>query len=175
MLALNLLPWREQSRKNAIRRLQGLLLGVGLLAALIVWVADQLGRQVQQRQIREHASLHQAIEHLDAQLAQIAQHKLEQEQVEQRLQALEHLQGKRLLLVELLENLANAVPQGVYLTEVTRQDRHLQIHGLARSGSLLAHLLRNLSAALGEAEMQQMKAVDKGEAFELSVTLKGAS
>ncbi|WP_422418002.1 PilN domain-containing protein [Pseudomonas sp. GZD-222] len=171
MPALNLLPWREQSRHVGIRRLQGLLLGVGLLAVLIVWVADQLGRQVQQRQMRERTSIHQAIERLDAQLAQVAQLKVEQEQVEHRLQALGHLQGKQLFLLELFESLERAVPQGVYLTAVTREGMHLHIHGLARSGSLVAQLLRNLSSALGEAEMQQMKAVDEGEAFELSVTM----
>jgi type IV pilus assembly protein PilN len=175
MLALNLLPWREQRRQTGIRRLQGLLLGVGVLAALIVWMTDQLGRQVQQRQMREHASIHQAIERLDAQLAQVAQHKVEQAQVERRLQALEHLQGKRSLLVDLFESLERAVPQGVYLTAVTRDGMHLHIHGLARSGSLVAQLLRNLSSVLGEAEMQQMKAVDEGEAFELNVTMRDVS
>lgn len=175
MPALNLLPWRERSRQAGIRRLQGVLLGVGLLAALTIWLTDHLGRQAQQRQILENASIRQAIERLDARLVQVAQYKVEQEQAQHKLQALEHLQGKRLFLVELFENLERAVPQGVYLTTVTRQGMQLHIQGLARSGSLVAQLLRNLSSGLGVAEMQQMKAVDEGEAFELSVTMRAAS
>ncbi|MGH8380483.1 PilN domain-containing protein [Pseudomonas sp.] len=173
MPGLNLLPWREQQRQAGIRRLQGLLLGVGLMAALITWLTDYLGRQVQHRQMLESASTRQAIERFDAQLTQLSQHTVEQEQIQHRLQALEYLQGKRLFLVDLLVQLERAVPQGVYLTAVTREGTRLHIHGLARSGSLVAQLLRNLSSALGEADMQQMKAVDEGEAFELSVALRG--
>ena len=175
MPELNLLPWREQRRQARIRRLQGLLLGVGLLAALITWGADYLARQAQHRQELENASIGQAVDHFDAQLTQISQHKVEREQVQHRLQALEALQGRRWFLVDLFEQLESAVPEGVYLTAVTRQGAHLHIHGLARSGSLVAQLLRNLSSALGEAELQQMKAVDEGEAFELSVTMRAAS
>jgi type IV pilus assembly protein PilN len=172
MPALNLLPWREQRRQAGVRHLQGLLLGVGLLAALITWVTDHLGRQAQHRQMLENASIRQAVERFDAQLTQLSQHKIEREQVQHRLQALEALQGRRLFLVDLLEQLERAVPHGVYLTAVTRQGTHLHLHGVARSSSLVAQLLRNLSSALGEAELQQMKAVDEGEAFELSVAMR---
>jgi type IV pilus assembly protein PilN len=172
MPELNLLPWREQRRQAGLRRLQGLLLGIGLLAALITWVADHLGQQVQRRQAHAYASIRQAVDHSDAQLAQISQLKVERQQVQRSVQALEHLQGKRWMLADLFEQLERAVPEGVYLTTVTRQGTDLQVHGLARSGSLVAQLLRNLSSALGVAEMRQMKAVDEGEAFELSVTMR---
>ncbi|MEG0861780.1 MAG: PilN domain-containing protein [Pseudomonas sp.] len=172
MPELNLLPWREQRRQAGVRHLQGLVLGVCLLAALITWVTDHLGRQAQQRQMLENAAIQQAVDHFDAQLAQISRHKGEREQVQHRLQTLESLQGRRLFLVDLFEQLERAVPQGVHLTAVSRQGSQLHIHGLARSGSLVAQLLRNLSSALGEAEMQQMKAVDEGEAFELSVAMR---
>lgn len=172
MPELNLLPWREQRRQAGIRRLQGLLLGVGLLAALITWVVDHLGRQAQHRQMLENALIRQNVDRFDAQLKQLSQHKVEREHVQHKLHALENLQGRRLFLIDLLEQLERAVPQGVYLTAVTRQGAHLHINGLARSSSLVAQLLRNLSSELGEAEMQQMKAVDEGEAFELSVVMR---
>lgn len=172
MPEMNLLPWREQRRQAALRRLQGRLLGVGLLAALITWMADHLGQQAQRRQTLAYASIQQGIERSDLQLARISQLKAEREQVQYNAQTLENLQDKRWLLADFLEQLERAVPEGVYLTTVTRQGTHLQVHGLARSGSLVAQLLRNLSSALGVAQMQQMKAVDEGEAFELSVALR---
>ncbi|PSS56715.1 PilN domain-containing protein [Pseudomonas sp. BBP2017] len=175
MPGLNLLPWREQRRLAGIRRLQLLLCGVGLMAVLVTVLTDYLGRQAQQRQIRENATIQQAIDSLDAQLAQLAQHEVEQQQIRGRLQALESLRGKRLFLVDLLEQLERAVPQGVQLTAATRQGARLHIHGLAHSGSLVAQLLRNLSCALGKTELQQVKAVDEGEAFELSVALRADS
>ncbi|QYX46153.1 PilN domain-containing protein [Pseudomonas tussilaginis] len=173
MPGLNLLPWREQQRNVQIRRFQVLLLGVVIVAGLITWLTDYLGRQVQHRRILEDTSIRQAIERFDAQLAQLTQHKEEQRQVQYRLQQLDDLQRRRWLLVDLLEQLERAVPPGVYLTTVTRQEARLHIHGLARSGSQVAQLLRNLSGALGEVDMQQMKAVDEGQAFELSVALRG--
>ena len=172
MPGLNLLPWRAQRHQASMRRLQGLLLGTGLLAVLIVGLTDHFLRQAQHRHLLESASIRQAIERFDVQLAQIALHKVEQEQVLQMRQALEHLQGKRHLQVDLLERLERAAPQDVYFTAVTRTGMRLDIRGLARSGSLVAQLLRNLSSAFGEADVQQMKAVDEGEAFELSVALR---
>ncbi|MDD2048040.1 PilN domain-containing protein [Pseudomonas putida] len=172
---MNLLPWREQKLQAGIRRMQLALLGVGLMAVLVTVLADLLGRQAQQRQIVENAAIQQVIDGFDAQLVQIAQHKIEQEQIQGRLQALESLQGKRVFLVDLLKQLERVVPPGVQLTALTRQGARLHIHGLAHSGSLVAQLLRNLSDALGKAELQQMKAVDEGETFELSVTLRGES
>ena len=175
MPGLNLLPWREQQLQAGIRRMQLALFGVALMALLVTVLMDRLARQVQQHHAVEIAAIQQAIDGFDDHLAQIAQHKIEQEQIQGRLQALESLQGRRLLLVELLEQLERAVPPGVQLTALTRQGARLHVHGLAHSGSLLAQLLRNLSDALGKAELQQMKAVDEGQAFELSVTLRGES
>lgn len=173
MLALNLLPWRERQRQAGIRRFQQQLLGVGLLAALMIGLADHWARQAQQRHVLDNASIRQVIERYDAQLAQVEQLKAEEQQVVQTLQKLAHLQGKRFQLIDLFEPLERAVPQGVYLTAVTRQGRRLQIRGLAQSGALVAQLLRNLSAVIGEADLQQVKAVDEGEAFELSVAMRG--
>lgn len=175
MPGLNLLPWREQKLQTGIRRMQLALFGVGLMAVLVTVLTDYLGRQVQQRHVVENAAIQQAIDGLDGQLTRLAQHKIEQEQIQGRLQVLELLQGKRVFLVDLLEQLERAVPPGVQLTALTRQGARLHIHGLAHSGSLVAQLLRDLSCALGKAELQQMKAVDEGEAFELSVTLRGES
>lgn len=172
MPGLNLLPWREQRRQAGIRRLQLLVCSAGLMAVLVTVLTDYLGRQLQQRQSLENASIQQAIDGLDAQLAQLAQHEVEQQQVKDKLQVLESLHGKRLFLVDLFEQLERAVPQGVQLTAATRQGARLHLHGLAHSGSLVAQLLRNLSCALGKAELQHMKAVDEGEAFELSVALR---
>ncbi|AIL64112.1 type IV fimbrial biogenesis protein PilN [Pseudomonas alkylphenolica] len=173
MPGLNLLPWREQQLQAGIRRMQLALFGVGLMAVLVTVLTDYLGRQVQQRHVVEHAAIRLIIDGLDSQLAQVAQHKIEQEQIQDRLQALESLQGKRVFLVDLLEQLERVVPPGVQLTALTRQGARLHVHGLAHSGSLVAQLLRNLSCALVKAELQHMKAVDEGEMFELSVTLRG--
>lgn len=175
MLDLNLLPWRERQRQAGIRRVQYWLLALGLVVALIVALVDRQARQAQQRHWLDSAATREVIARVEVQLAQGLQFEAEREQVAQMLQTLEQLQGKRYFLIELFEQLERAVPQGVYLTAVSRQGMHLQVRGLAQSGVLVAQLLRNLSSAIGEADLQQMKAVDEGEAFELSVALRGGS
>ncbi|TDF84981.1 PilN domain-containing protein [Pseudomonas sp. H9] len=173
MPELNLLPWREHQCRADIRRLQRRLVIVGLMAVLTVGLTDYWGRQTLHRQWLEAAALHQAGEQLDGQLAKVVEHSAEQEQVQQRLQTLEQLQGQRLFLVELFAQLERALPEGVYLTAVTREGERLYIQGLADSGALVAHLLRGLSSGLGEATLQQVNAVDEGEAFDISVTMRG--
>ncbi|MFK8330673.1 PilN domain-containing protein [Pseudomonas sp. BJa5] len=172
---MNLLPWREQRLQRRIRHLQGGMLGVGLVALLVIWRVDACAREALLRQARDDATTRQVIEALDAQLEQLAQHKAAQEQIRDRVEVLEQLQAGRLSRVALLERLADAVPQGVYLTALTAQGQRLRLTGVADSGSLIAQLLRNLSSELGDADVHQIKAVDAGEAFELSLIARGAS
>jgi type IV pilus assembly protein PilN len=172
---MNLLPWREQRRGLRIRRLQGWMLGMVLIALLVIWRVDAGGRESLQRQARDDAATRQVMEGLDAQLERLAQQKVDHEQIRDRLEMLERLQAGRLSRVDLLERLAGAVPQGVYFTELTVQGPRLRVTGVADSGSLVAQLLRNLSGEIGDADLQQVKAVDAGEAFELSLVVRGES
>ncbi|MEE1865671.1 PilN domain-containing protein [Pseudomonas auratipiscis] len=171
MLELNLLPWREQRRQAAIRRLQALLLGVGLTAVLATWMMDYLGRRERQGQALEQASIRQDIEHFDSQLLQVARYEDMHAQVHRRREVLDALHEQRLLLVDLFQQLEHAVPLGVRLTTVTREGSRLQILGVAQSASLVAQLLRNLSDVFGGTHVHQVKAVNEGEAFDVSVAL----
>ena len=175
MHGLNLLPWRERIRQAGIRRFQVMLLAVVMLAAMAVWTVDLIGRGIKRSHLQDHASIRRAIETADDRLAQMEQHKVEQVQLAQQLQALTHLKARRAHFAELVEQLESAVPQGVHLTLLTRQAQDLQIQGLAHSGALVAQLVRNLASGLGNVEIHQIKAVDEGEAFELSVSLRRAS
>lgn len=172
---MNLLPWREQRRQLRIRRLQGWMLGMVLIVLLVIWRVDAGGRESLQRQARDDAATRQVMEGLDAQLERLAQQKVDHEQIRDRLEMLERLQAGRLSRVDLFERLAGAVPQGVYLTGLTAQGPRLRVTGVADSGSLVAQLLRNLSGEIGDADLQQVKAVDAGEAFELSLVVRGES
>lgn len=173
MPEMNLLPWRERRRQLRIRRLQGWMLGMVLIALLVIWRVDACGREALQRQAHDDAATRQVIEGLDAQLERLAQHKVDHEQVRDRLEMLERLRAGRLSRVDLFDRLAGAVPHGVYLTGLTAQGQRLRVTGVADSGSLVAQLLRNLSAEMGEADLQQVKAADAGEAFELSLVVRG--
>ncbi len=173
MPGLNLLPWRVRRHQAAIRRLQGMLVAVGLLAALIIGLLDAQGRQALQRQLQGSAAAHLAIEQQDARLATLAQYQVEHEQVRQQHLELEALHARRFALVDFFEQIERAVPEGVHLTEVALQGQRLNISGLAHSGALVAQLLRMLTDTLGEVDTPQMKAVDEGEAFELAVALRG--
>lgn len=173
MQGLNLLPWRERQRQVSTRRLQAQLLGVGLAAVLMVWFIDVQARQVEHRQRLDKASVQQALDELDGQLAQLARQQIELSQVEQQLGGLTVLQGRRWALVDLFERVQRAVPQGVYLTALTQHGERLNLHGVAHSGALVAQLMRKLADEVGVADMHQLKAVDEGEVFELNVVLRG--
>lgn len=56
MLRINLLPWREQQRQAALRRLRLMLVGGVLLALCVVLLMDQLARQRAQQQAMANVS-----------------------------------------------------------------------------------------------------------------------
>lgn len=152
-----------------------MFVAAALLAAMVAWLLDARGRQALQRHLLDSGAARQAIEQQDARLAMLAQYEVELEQIRQQHQSLEHLHARRFALVDLFDQVERAVPEGVYLTAVTRQGPRLNISGLARSGSLMAQMMRMLAAEIGEVQMHQMKAVEEGEAFELGVILRGMS
>lgn len=165
MIRLNLLPWREErrrERKQQFQRQLGLMAVLGLSVVLAVFAinASFIGLQEERNQLlsSENAKL-------DGHLREIQQLQQQIAALKARRAAVERLQSGRSYPVRLLDELATRVPQGVALKSV-KQTEKLALNGIAQSNARVSELLRALNtdaAWLGQPELGEIKSANVGQ------------
>ena len=146
MIRINLLPHREEKRKQrmlAFYRLLALsaLVGLGIVVAVAGVIAAQISSQEQRNNFikAENAKL-------DEQIKEIATLKQEIDALKARQQAVEDLQSDRNQPVYLMDELVKQVPEGVYLRSFKQDNQRVVVSGYAQSNERVSELLRNMSA-----------------------------
>lgn len=145
MILINLLPHREAARKRRRDVFNASLGGSALLGGLIagtIFLLYQAEISVQQN---ANGLLKNEITKLDGQIKDIAGLETEIAALRARQQAVEDLQSDRNLPVHLLTELANQMPDGVYITKMTQADQLLTLTGVAQSNERVSEFLRNLA------------------------------
>ncbi len=159
MILINLLPHREAARK---RRRERFLLSLGLSAALGGLLAGgvylgQVSAITAQRARNE--VLREEIQRLDRQIKDIASLQQQIAALRARQLAVEDLQADRNLPVHLLRELAQQLPEGIYLTGLKQDSQGVVLQGVAQSNDRVSELLRNLghrSAWLTQPELVEI-------------------
>ena len=144
MIAINLLPHRELARKQKRERFflnLGLAVGVGLVAAALVYGFYQVQIEAQQGR---NQFLQTEIQKLDLQIRDVATLQQELDALKSRQAAVESLQAGRNLPVHLLDEMVRQLPEGVHLTALRQEDKAITLTGVAQSQERVSELLRNL-------------------------------
>jgi type IV pilus assembly protein PilN len=174
MAHINLLPWREERRQE---RQKQFLIGLGaslLLAGLLVyaWIfyVDTLINEQQER----NTFLQSEIKKLDVKIKQISKLEEEREKLLARIQVIQDLQESRPKVVKVLDSIARTVPEGVFLTRVSRTGTNLSIEGAAQSNARVSVFMRELDSNVefGESNLsviQRSQAEGLTRKFALSV------
>ncbi len=147
MMRLNLLPWREQRRKELDQQLlrQGGIAWVGVLV-LLFYIHMQLGSFVSDQQAR-NAYLQQQISLMASKIHEIAVIKKARAALLARMHVIQQLQLDRMLIVHSFNSLARDVPPGVYLTSLSQEAEAFTISGVAQSNERVSEFMRNLAAS----------------------------
>lgn len=174
MAGINLLPWREWRRQRAVRQWQGLLLASLLAGTLLSLLGVALVGQRLEQRMEANARLAERIAGLAEALEQVTMLRERGDALQSRWEELQALVRQQGAGGDLLMRLMDVVPPGARLNEVQLTDGELRLSGLARSGSDVAQLLRNLAQApgLGAADLQELASSSAGERFRLLVSLE---
>ena len=147
MIRLNLLPWREQrrrERKQQFQRQLGLVAVLALSVVLVVFLANagQIAIQWERNQLltKENAQL-------DASIREIKELEQRIASLNARRLAIEQLQYGRAYPVRLLDELAHRVPQGVVLRSLKQSDG-LLLNGVAQSNARVNPMRGSLSSCM---------------------------
>lgn len=147
MYSLNLLPWRQQRRRDRQRKFVAILgltaIGAFLLVLLASW---WMGLQVSGQESR-NLTLQNEIRKLDVQITEIENLEQERANLLSRKAVIEELQVSRTLMVHLFDQLSRTVPEGLRLTKVAQQGQTLTIHGMTQSNARVSTYLRSLEGS----------------------------
>ncbi len=176
MPRINLLPWREELRRQ--RRTEYLsILGACALAAAGVWFAIHMyfNALIEQQQ-RRNNFLSAEIKLLDKKIAEIKALEKEKENLIARMKAIETLQTSRPIVVHLFDELVSTLPDGVYLTSINQSGETVTVKGVAQSNARVSNYMRNVEAAEWVREPKlsiiQSKTEDGKRTADFTLTIK---
>lgn len=144
MAYINLLPWREEARQKAQQQFLLLLTLILLLMAGIVFGVTELYDARIKGQVARNQYLENEIAILDNKIKEIADLKDKGKNLAQRMNLIEQLQSNRNTGTIVFNDIAQAVPSGVYLTKLTRKGNALLIVGKTESNSRVANMMRRI-------------------------------
>lgn len=174
MIRINLLPHREEKRKTRRQQFYGLLGLVGVLAALLVLLANTVISGYISNQEARNNFLKKEIAALDKEIEQIKRLQEQSQALLARKQVIESLQRDRAEAVLLLSELAKQVPEGVSLRSLKQDGAKITLTGYAQSNARVSTLMRNIDASpwMEKPELLEIKAVtvDKRRLNEFSMT-----
>jgi type IV pilus assembly protein PilN len=147
MPRINLLPWREEERKE--RKVAfTVALGVAALAAGVVTFAIYLmyGSMIEGQE-RRNEQLRVEIKKLDKQIEEINDLESAKQKFIARMEIIEKLQRSRPEIVHVFDEIVRTLPDGVYLTGVKQTDKKFKFEGVAQSSTRVSSFMRNIDGS----------------------------
>jgi type IV pilus assembly protein PilN len=176
MARINLLPWREERREARRKRFLLVLMAVVAGSVGAVLVANQAISGAIDRQVARNDYIGKQIAVVDERIKQISDLKERRQQLVERMRIIQDLQGNRPISGRMFDQLARALPDGVYFTEVKMTGKTLSITGAAQSNNRVSDLMRNLETSdwfdapsLTEVKATTAGQVDQASVFQLTV------
>lgn len=144
MIRINLLPVREAERALGRRR----QLSLAILTGIVVFLMLLLPYTFQARRLgqieEEMRQLQQEIARLEQQAKEVKDLDTKRAELQAKLQVIEQLKGRRVGPVRSLEDLSDAAPEKLWLTEFSEVGGAVSLQGLAIDNQTIAEFMRRL-------------------------------
>lgn len=179
MARINLLPWREERRKQRQKE-TGLMLGAAAIGALLLsfvivsYYNGQIDGQNErnafvQSQIDDVKKKNEEIKVLEEKKAKLLARK----------EVIEKLQANRSQMVHLFDSLVRTIPDGAVLTSIKQDNETLTLEGRAQSNARVSTYMRNLEGSgwmtNPDLSIIEAKGADKGLPYEFKLQVKLAN
>lgn len=147
MAKINLLPWREELRREKTRQFVSVtgfsvVLTLCVIALVHVMINGQISYQKSRNQV-----LKDEIAQLDIALKEIEGLEETKDKLLSRMDIIQSLQRKRPQVVHLFDEIVRTVPEGIYLTGIKQNGSELTINGVAESNGRVSAYMRNIDAS----------------------------
>ena len=147
MPRINLLPWRDQQRKERKLAFFVALGGAALGALVAAFAGYLLFKSMISSQDQRNDRLRAEIKTVDRQIEEINDLETQKQRFIARMQVIEKLQRSRSEVVHLFDEVARTMPDGTYLTSFKQDGKHLKFEGVAQSSTRVSTFMRNISGS----------------------------
>ena len=144
MARINLLPWREEARRERQRQFMLSLLMTSVLGVILVFLVGMVFDQRIAYQESRNQTIRTEIGVLQARITRINQLEQTRARLLSRKRIIEDLQASRSLTVEMLDQLAKSIPIGVTLNQITQQGVRVSLNGTSQSNARVSAYLQSL-------------------------------
>src|SRR5690349_10913069 len=147
MPRINLLPWRDEERKERKLKFLVSLGGAAVAAFLTAFVGYLMMDSMASAQKSRNAKLNTEIAELDKQIEKINSLEADKARFIARMEVIEKLQRSRPEIVHVFDEITKQLPDGVYLTSITQQNGRLKFEGVAQSSTRVSAFMRNIDSS----------------------------
>ncbi len=144
MPQINLLPWREELRKQRNKEFGvtcavfAILMGI-VIGSVHYWFNEQIeGQRARNSYIKTE------IAKLDKKIEAIKDLDSEKERLLARMEIIQQLQASRPEVVHLFDEIVSTLPEGIFYSKVVQKGSALTLTGVAQSNARVSSLMRNL-------------------------------
>ena len=164
MPRVNLLPWREELRQKRKKEFLLAVLGAVLFGGLVVYASKLTVQGWISNQNSRNSILTAEIAELDKQIEEIEGLETQTSRLLARMEIIDQLQRSRPEIVHLFDELVDALPEGVHLTELKQAGNRIEIRGEAQSSTRVSALMRNIDRSdwLRDPGLDVVQTVDSG-------------
>lgn len=161
MIRINLLPHREEKRRERRQQFYAVASLITVLAGLIWFLGYSLINGTISAQEEQNVFLKKQIADIDKEIDEIKRLSEQTDSLLSRKRIIESLQANRTETVHLFNELARQLPDGVYLKTLKQTGQKINLTGYAQSNSRVSTLMRNLEASplLEKPDLVEIKAV----------------
>ena len=147
MARINLLPWREELRKEQTRQFLSLLgICILLTAAVLLLIHVNIAKLIDNQNFRNNM-LSGEITKLEEQLKQISELESKKAELLSRMEVIQSLQQKRPQVVHVFDEIARTLPEGIYLTRLKQSGDTFEFTGISESNGRISAYMRNIEAS----------------------------
>ena len=147
MAQINLLPWREELRKEQQRQFLTIMgLSAVLMGMIVLAVHIQIAGMLNNQQSRNDF-LKKEISRVEKQIKEIDSLAQEKKSLLARMEVIETLQRNRPEVVHLFDEIVKVMPEGTYLNRMRQSGKALVLDGAAQSNARVSALMRNIDGS----------------------------
>ncbi len=147
MPRINLLPWRDEERKERKLKFLVALGGSAIAACLVAGVGYMMMDSMVSAQDARNQKLKEEIAYLDKQIEKINSLEADKARFIARMEVIEKLQRSRPEIVHIFDEIAKQLPDGVYLTAISQNGTRLKFEGVAQSSTRVSTFMRNIDGS----------------------------
>lgn len=147
MAHINLLPWRDELRKQKQQQFAVVSAGTAIMGALLVLLGHMQMSALIDNQNQRNQFLQKEIAELDTRIAKIKDLEKTKAALLARMEIIQQLQHSRPRTVHLMDQLVYTLPDGVYLDRISQTGEALTLSGVAQSNARVSAYMRNIDTS----------------------------